>query len=155
MKKSNTPEDQNTRMCHCCNKNDCPLKGECLQNEIVYQTTVASKEKTETYVGLTATEFKARWRNHQMSFKHENRRNDTELSKYLWKLKEKKVEFTISWKIPPKVRAFTNLTKRCNLCITEKLFIICYPQTATLQTLNKRNQLVSSCRHRRKFLKYS
>ena len=31
-----------------------------------------------------------------MSFKHENKRNKTELSKYLWQLKEKKVELTIS-----------------------------------------------------------
>ena len=154
MKKSSTPEDQNTRMCHCRYKNDCPLKGECLlacvagirKGREMDQTTVTSREKTE---------FKARWRNHQMSFKHENKRNKTELSKYLWRLKEKTVEFSISWKIPPKARTFTNLTKRCNLCITEKLFIICYPQTATLQTLNKRNKLVSCCRHRRKFLKNS
>ena len=40
------------------------------------------------YVGLTATEFKARWLNHQMSFEHESTLNDTELSKYLWQLKE-------------------------------------------------------------------
>ena len=58
------------------------------------QTTVTSGEKTE---------FKARWRNNQMSFKHENKRNDTELSKYLWQLKEKKVEYTISWKIPQRL----------------------------------------------------
>ena len=41
LKKSNTPEqDQNTRMCNCRKKNECPLKGECLQKEIVYQATV-------------------------------------------------------------------------------------------------------------------
>ena len=40
------------------------------------------------YVGLTATEFKARWPNHQMSFEHESTLNDTELNKYLWQLKE-------------------------------------------------------------------
>ena len=75
---------------------------------------------TETYVGLTATDFKTRWRNHQMSFKHEKRRNDTELSKYLWKLKEKKEGYSISWKIIAKAKAYSNTTKRCNLCITEK-----------------------------------
>lgn len=139
-------------MCNCRKKDECPLRGECLQKEVIYQATVVTAEKSETYVGLTATEFKTRWRNHQMSFKHENKRNDTELSKYLWKLKEKKVAFTISWKILTRARAYSNLTKRCNLCITEKFFIICYPQMASL---NKRSELVSSSRHQRKYiLKY-
>ena len=35
-----------------------------------------------------------------MSFKHEKKRNATELSKYLWELKEKEEEFAVSWKIP-------------------------------------------------------
>lgn len=61
-------------------------------------------------MGLTATEFKTRWQNHQMSFKHETRRNDTELSKYLWELKEKKKEFRVSWKILAKARAYTRLS---------------------------------------------
>ena len=67
-----------------------------MQKELVYQATVTTCEKKETYVGLTATEFKTRWRNHQTSFRHETRRNDTELSKYLWELREKKKKFTVS-----------------------------------------------------------
>ena len=39
--------------------------------------------------------------------------------------------------------------KRCNLCLKEKFLIICPPE---LSTLNKRNELVSSCRHRNKAL---
>ena len=92
----NTP--QTLQLCREPEK--CPLKGECLVKEVVYQVTITTAESTETYVGLTATEFKTRWRNHQMSFKHENRKNDTELSKHLWQLKDQKKDFTISWKIP-------------------------------------------------------
>ena len=40
-------------------------------------------------------------------------------------------------------------TKRCNLCTTEKFFLISRPHMAIL---NKRNELVSTCRHRRKFI---
>jgi len=76
-------QDQTVKTCNSRNKNDCPLEGQCLQKELVYQATVTTSEKKETYVGLTATDFKTRWRNHQMCFKHEARRNDTELSKYL------------------------------------------------------------------------
>lgn len=46
LKKSYTHEqDQTTRMYNCCNQNDCPLKGECLQREIIYQATVTTGEK--------------------------------------------------------------------------------------------------------------
>ena len=34
-----------------------------------------------------------------MSFKHESKKNDTELSKHLWHLKDQKKDFAISWKI--------------------------------------------------------
>ena len=52
LKKSNIPEqDQNARMCNCLKKNDYPLKGECLQKEVVYQATVTTGEKGETHVG--------------------------------------------------------------------------------------------------------
>ena len=40
-------------------------------------------------------------------------------------------------------------SKRCNLCLKEKFLIIYRPK---LSTLNKRNELVSSCRHRNKAL---
>ena len=64
-----------------------------------------------------------------MSFKHEKKkkkekkRNDPELSKFLWEpLREKKEEFTMSWKILAKVRAYSNLSKRFNLCIEEEYY---------------------------------
>ena len=149
--RQNTPPEEKTppKPCNCREPNKCPLKGECLVKEVVYQATITTAESTETYVGLTATEFKTRWRNHQMSFKHENKKNDTELSKHLWQLKDQKKDFTISWKILAKAKSYTNLTKRCNLCNTEKFYILYKPDMATL---NKRNELVSTCRHKRKFL---
>ena len=135
--------------CNCREPDKCPLKGQCLVKDVVYQATVTTAESTETYVGLTTTEFKTRWRNHQMSFKHESKKNDTELSKHLWHLKDQKKDFEISWKILAKAKCYSNLTKRCNLCSTEKFYILYKPDMATL---NKHNELVSTCRHKRKFL---
>jgi len=63
------------------------------------------------HVGLTPTEFKTRWLNHHMSFMHAKKRNDTELSKYLWTMKIKNEEFTVSWRILAKARAYSNLSK--------------------------------------------
>ena len=150
LRQNTQPEESTTnKSCNCREPSKCPLKGECLVKDVVYQATVSTAESLETYVGLTATEFKTRWRNHQMSFKHENKRNDTELSKHLWLLKDQKKDFSISWKILAKAKSYTNLTKRCNLCNTEKFYILYKPDMATL---NKRNELLSTCRHKRKFL---
>ena len=113
------PRQDEEKKCNCRKKEECPLDGECLVNEVVYQAT------KETYIGLTSNQFKARYRNHQMSFRHEKRRNEIELSKHLWKLKEEGKDFTVAWKIIAKAKPYTNLTKRCNLCITEK-FILRY-----------------------------
>ena len=142
-------QDQAERACNCKKKEECPLEGHCLAKGIVYQAQVTAADKTETYVGLTSTEFKARFRNHQVSFNKEARKNDTELSKHIWQLKSKEQRFTIKWKILAKAKPYSNLTKRCNLCTAEKHFIITKPAMATL---NKRNELISTCRHRRKFI---
>ena len=143
------PRQDEEKKCNCRKKEECPLNGECLVNEVVYQATVKTKDTKETYIGLTAKEFKARYRNHQMSFRHEKRKNETELRKHLWKLKEEGKDFTVAWKIIAKAKPYTNLTKRCNLCTTEKFFLLTKPHMATL---NKRNELISTCRHRRKFI---
>ena len=131
----------------------CLQEGACLTKEVVCQATVKSKNRTETYVGITSMEFKTRWRNHQVSFKNEKRKSDTGLSKHLRQLKSKRENCTIKWKILAKAKAYMNITKRCNLCLTEKFFIITKPHLATL---NKRNELISTCRHKKKYiLKFS
>ena len=81
--------------------------------------------------------------------RHEKRRNETALSKHLWKKEEGK-DFTVVWRITAKAKAYTNLIKRCNLCVTDKFFLITKPHMATL---NKRNELISTCRHQRKFIR--
>ena len=144
-----TQDQARERACNCRKNEQCPLEGNCLSKGIVYPTQVTSARKTETYVGVTATEFKARFRNHPVSFNNETRKNATELNKHIWHLKSNEQRFTIKWKILAKVKPFSNLTKRCNLCTTEKHFIITKPE---LTTLNKRNELISTCRQRRKFM---
>ena len=64
-------QDEAERACNCRKKDECPLEGNCLSKGIVYQVQVTSASKIETYVGLTAAEFKARFRNHQVSFNNE------------------------------------------------------------------------------------
>ena len=84
--------------CSCKEKNRCPLEGKCLVMNIVYIATVRIETNTSSYVGMTGNNFKTRYYNHLMSFKNKRYKNETELSKYIWKLKEKEVEHTITWK---------------------------------------------------------
>ena len=105
----------------CC----CPVFAKCI-------CSVQFRKKEEKYVGLTATDFKERYANHKASFKARAKSNSTELSKYIWQLKNSNTDYTISWKILCHALHYTNVMNRCNLCIAKKYYIICQPQTATL-----------------------
>ena len=96
------------------------------------------------FLGL-ASNFKERYRNHQTSFKHRSKRNETELSKYIWDLKDRQKSFHVNWRILRSCQPYSNVSKKCNLCLQEKYFIIFRKD---LSSLNKRNELASSCRHR-------
>ena len=74
----------------------------------------------ETYMALTANQFKTRFRNHTVSFRNKNKRNATELSKHTWSLRDTKTEFAVTWKVMARARPYSNVTKRCNLYIREK-----------------------------------
>ena len=139
------------KQCNCRKTNECPLAGLCQTKSVIYQATVRSNdgEPEQSYIGLTENTFKTRYGNHKSSFKHQSKQHSTELSKYIWQLKNKNTQYHISWKILRQARAYNNATKRCNLCNWEKYYIMCKP---AMSTLNKRNELVTTCRHSRKFL---
>ena len=65
-----------------CRKTECSLNGKCRAEGVVYEATVTSSNAVKKYVGMTATEFKARYANHKTSIRHERYGNATELSKY-------------------------------------------------------------------------
>ena len=142
-------KEMEDKKCNCWRKTECPLGNRCLTSGIVYLATVSTDEKTETYVGLTDTPFKSRYANHKQSFNKSTYKNQTELSKYIWDLKEKKKSFRLSWRILGRARRYSNTTKKCGLCTLEKYFIICHREMASL---NKRSELGGSCRHATKFL---
>ena len=140
-----------TKSCNCRQKSLCPLNGKCLQSSIIYQANVTRTDNntSQSYIGLTENDFKTRYRNHTSSFRHAKHRNSTELSKHIWSLKDNNIEHSISWRVISNSSSYNSSSKRCNLCLKEKFLIICRPD---LSSLNKRNELVSSCRHRNKAL---
>ena len=77
------PQD-NVNPCNCRKKDECPLNGNCVVKDVVYQCQVsAGNTPSKTYIGLSAGLWKERYANHIKSFRHEKYSKDTRLSTYI------------------------------------------------------------------------
>ena len=125
-----------------------------MRQGVIYQAEVCRADnKVDTYIGLAATSFKDRWRNHTSSFKTRNPKNSTTLSKYIWGLQDQKVGYEVKWKILGSAPPYNHVTDKCRLCTREKFFIIFQPEKATI---NSRNEIAGFCLHKeRQLLKKS
>ena len=99
------------------------------------------------YIGISHPPFKTRWYDHGKDFRNEEYRNCTELSKLVWRLKDNNIQHRIDWKIITKCHSYQAGSRSCDLCLTEKLNILKNPKC-----INKKTEIISKCRHRRKFL---
>ena len=135
--------------CNCRNKEACPLQNKCMNKDIVYKATISTSNANDTkhYIGMTSSTFKERYRNHIKSFTHKKYSNETELSKHIWHLKQNKTDFTIKWSIIKKSISYTG-SKRCNLCLEEKLNILKEKDNCLL---NKRSEIIPACQHKNRF----
>jgi len=142
--------DNGSPKCNCRKKDQCPMNGNCQVRSLVYNATVHVDNGGERkeYIGLTENTFKQRYNNHQTSMRHEQYETSTELSKYIWMLKRGNRNHNITWSIHSRATPYSNVSKRCNLCLAEKLAILNADKAVTL---NKRSELVSKCRHENKF----
>ena len=141
---------EDERKCNCKENEICPLSGQCLTKNIVYQATVTQENTEEnTYIGLTAQTFKKRITKHNFDFRHEEMRTSTKLSGHIWDLKDRNTKFEIKWNILSKAKPFSPVSGVCNLCTREKFFIV---YKSELGTLNSRDEMKSNCRHKQSVL---
>ena len=150
LNKDNNTESK-TNNCNCRIKEACPVNQKCQTSSLIYQAiaTRHDNNKEESYIGLTDNTFKTRYNGHTSSFRNEQYRNTTTLSNYIWTLKDKNINYSLKWKIIDRGRAYQPAGKNCGLCDLEKFYIISRPELASL---NQRNELATSCRHRKKHL---
>ena len=135
--------------CNCKRKQSCPLNGMCQVRNIVYQATVtATNLPTKYYYGLTERRFKDRFYEHTADAKHKSHRNNTRLSVYVWELKERGVDYNITWSIKKRASSYQRSSGRCDLCLAEKMVIATADKNSML---NSRSEIVSACRHRHKY----
>ena len=160
VKQLQPPTAAEAKTCSCPkavrSSGSCPMRGQCLLTNTIYQATVTQVDsgKTETYIGLASTDWKARLGVHKSSFKHKPKpeaksSNGTELSTHVWELKEQHIEHKIDWKILDRASSFNPTTKLCRLCLTEKYYLMYYKNGATL---NARSEFYTACRHKKRML---
>ena len=70
--------------CQAQNKQNCPLRGKCCTQSIVYKAEIQVNNTTKNYYGLTEGEFKTRYGEHKNSFSNEKKQSSTALSALFW-----------------------------------------------------------------------
>ena len=82
-------------------KESCPPRNQCLKPEINSGADVENDTDSQTkfYFGLTETPFKDQFGNHIRDTKYKTYSKSTELSKYIWDLKDKGLNPIVKWSI--------------------------------------------------------
>ena len=127
------------------------MNGACLKESLVYYATISCNDKNykpRLYKGSCEISFKKRYSKHKKSFNIPLYKHDTKLSTEYWNLKMKQLNPQISWRIKGIYKSYNTTSKRCNLCVTEKLQILDDPDK---HLLNKRSKIISQCRHKNKY----
>ena len=96
------------------------------------------------YVGVSAPPWKTRHANHKTSFKYRRCEKTTEPQKEVWRINDQDGDYNINWRAIGHAAANNPTSKRCNLCIAEKIYIA---ENAGEHLLNQRDELISKCRH--------
>ena len=127
------------------------MEGNCQVNNVVYKCDVTRPLSKEVYLGLAEGEWKSSFYNHKLSFKHKRYYNKTTVSSYMWRFKSVSSEIPdLKWSVLRCVPPYSNISKKCLLCLYGKLEIVTYQNQKEL--LNKRSELLCKCRHANKYL---
>jgi hypothetical protein len=115
------------------------MPGKCHTDKVIYRATVTADSENETYVGLTTGEFKTRWQKHKLDFTNPTYEESTTLSTRVWELKAENPNFVVLKDVK------FQIIGRAAPCILEKYEIIFNSDCASL---NSRNELFATCRHK-------
>ena len=125
------------------------MNGNCLFENTMYSGKITSNLPnygTNEYVGISAPEWKKRLGNHKLSFNN-RKYAKCEIAKEVWRIKDQGGNYNIDWSIIGHAAAYTPVSNKCNLCLSEMLHI----NENVDNLINTRKELVKKCRHRNKF----
>ena len=66
----------------------------------------------------------------------------------VWRIKDNKHNANIPWEILGRHQAYSTSSKRCSLCLNEKLKIVLHRDN---NMLNRRTEILNKCRHKHKY----
>ena len=119
---------------------------------VLYEGTITTDIMNyglKIYKGITEPKFKLRYGNHKKAFNYQHYRKNTELSKEVWNAKDKNANFSTKWNVVKQYPAYNPVSKRCMLCLNEKLAIL---ENEGNNLQNKRSEIISKCRHKNKYM---
>ena len=96
------------------------------------------------YYGSTEGPFKTRYNGHKSNFNSTNNKNATVLSTFVHKEINNGQTPTVSWSIAKKTKKYSAGTRKCDLCLSEKLIIL---RSKEHKMINHRTELMAKCRH--------
>ena len=102
-------------------------------------------------IGLTGNRFKERWYKHRSDMRKIKDKSKTKLSTHVWELKEANTDFEVKWDFLERAATFNPTTRKCCLCLTENCHIM-YNTANSSRSLNKRQEVFDTCRHRKQRL---
>ena len=120
-----------------------------MQSCLVYKAYVITNKDSHIYYGASDGEFKSRYNNHTNSFRRRHHEEDTELSKHMWKLQDKGINFKVKWSAAAYASTYRCGLSRCDLSLTEK-YVTARANHKNL--LNKRTELISKCYQKNKYI---
>ena len=140
------PYKTRTYFCNCGTTESRPLQNQCITPKIIYwvEDENGANSKTKFYFGLPEAPFKDWFGNHIRDFQYKTYSKSTELSNYLWDLKETRINPIVKWSIVEKIQSNTKINY-CKLRLLEKLYIIDFIDVNCV--MNKRNEFISGCKH--------
>ena len=141
------PASQPPQLCNCKSAEVCPMSGSCLKSAIIYKATVSSEVESKFYIGATEQTFKKRYPKHKDALQKKESKESTSLSTYVWNLRDLNQEPTIKWEVIRQCMPYTCGSRRCDICLSEKLCIL----ESDENCINKNTELMQKCRHSNKF----
>ena len=143
---SNKRENRAKKGCNCRGGvPSCPLEGNCLDGEMVYKAVAKTPSGSRLYYGQTARTFKERHYGHVSDFRHRSQKKSTTLSNFIWNCRDNGIEPEIEWSKVKSAKPYSLGSKRCDLCLSEKLEIA---KDKTGRMLNRRREILNKCLHK-------
>ena len=150
--------------CQARFREECPMPGQCCITDVVYRAQLPTppptpgqqdnnnnrQQQQQTYTGCSV-HFKKRFAGHKRSVRIREEKQTT-FSTYIWKNfnnngEQGRLEAlqNTRWTPIARARPFNPGNGKCNLCLTEKYFIMFKPEGASL---NQRTEIFSHCFHK-------